>query len=275
MKKISTLLLVMMSALFFSSCEMFINPLWKDGRNLSDSLKNVSAQDVVDLLNSNQALSANDSKAITNVLAEKSASELRALSPRDKGTIINVAASGILPSPDEIITLIDIDSFDTMTEEDTKQLLNDMLATIDTDVKTDAIEVFFNDTSSVKSLLLEKPDALIMGTVALGASIATESGIIETAINDPEGVSSMFTLTASKLEGATDENGNFIEGHENEIFEALKADLDAISPKLVGQAEALANVVIAVYEVTQTDPESLGGLTGLFETMFGVAAMNP
>ncbi len=273
MKKIVVLVSVLMLAMLFVSCNMFTSSLGEGlARDLSKSLSDASTGEIVDLLNSGQALSGEDAKGVSNALAEKDPEELKELPLEDKSTIINTAAAGLIPSPDELLNKVDVDAVESMTDEEISTLVKDMIDSIDTDVNTGAIETFFNDTkedengkTTIENLLEESPDALVMGALALTAAIAKDA---EDAgkLNDAKALQDSLEPTIQAIEDAI-VDGTF-QGDKKAIVEDLTAELGADED----QVDALASVIITVYEASEEPDglESLGGLEDLLTGLLGI-----
>ncbi len=264
MKK--SIILVFVVSMLFVSCDMFTTPLW-EGRDLSETFSKATTDEIVDLLNSGQALSGEDSKGITNALAEKDPEELNGLSTEDKSTIVNVAASGILPPPDEILSVLDVENLESMTEEDITKLITDAIDSIDETVNTGGLESLFGNDDTVKELLKESPDALVLGTLALTASIAKESDVLAAAAEDPAILETLFEETITKMKDSYGDEE--ITAEEADVLaDILASDLNADAEKVA----PLVNVIVAVYEASEEPGglESLGALESLFTGFLGL-----
>ncbi len=261
-------------ALLCVSCDFFTTPL-VSGRDLIVSLEGATAQEIVDLLNSDQVLSSDDSKGLTNALAKKSKSELDALSIEDKRTVVNTAAAGILPSPDEIIDLVDVSSFSSLDGNQMNEFMDSIIEgaieAIDASVDVKAVETFFNDDETVKDLLKEGPDALILGTFALTVSIAKDSGVLDALTGDAASLEGLFSDTFTEIDKAfsnSEVNGDEkITQEEEDAAKTILAESLNTSPEKVG---ALLNVAVVLYTVSQEEGlESLGALESVFNEFLG------
>ncbi len=267
MKNLSGCALSFLFVFSLLSCSMFTESLGNP-RDLSKVLEDASVQEIVDLLNSKQVLSSEDSKGIAKALSKKDINELNNLSIEDQGTIVNTVVSGMLPTPNDLLGILTLDSLSSMDTEQTDDfmnvVLNEGLSFIDTSVSYGIIESFFINDEIVKALITEEPDAFLMGVLALTAAITKEGGILT---NDAT-LSGLFSNTFTTLgdEYYKDTNDT-VELSEKEALEKILASDLSTTPDNV---RALVNAVIVLYVFSEEDGlSSMGGLEGIFSGFLG------